>query len=147
MKLVDTEETIVVVIAADLEEGHPDRASADRLVAAILERGGGHPYRRAVVVGDLAWFETPLFHGSPTITIGGPGVNGVAGRFAGELPTVWTEAERAMIQAEWQDGPRRAALWGMDRAATANAVDAFIERGWLDEFLDRSWRYRAGTFA
>lgn len=147
MKLVDTEETIVIVIAADLEEDHLDRASADRLVAAILERGGGHPYRRAVVVSDLAWFETPMFHGSPTITIGGPGVNGVAGRFAGELPTVWTEAERAMIQAEWQHGPRRAALWGMDRSATASAVDAFIGRGWLDEFLDRSWRYRAGSFA
>ena len=27
------------------------------------------------------------------------------------------------------------------------AVDAFITRGWLDEFLDRCWRFRAGAFA
>lgn len=146
MKLVDGDETIVLVIAADLEPGHLDREMATRLKEEIDTRGAGHPYRRAVIVSDLAWFETPLFHLSPTIAIGGPGVNGVSGRLAGELPTVWAEAERATIQATMQDGPRRAALWGMDRQATAGAVDAFIARGWLDEFLDRSWRYRAGSF-
>ncbi len=49
-----------------------------------------------------------------------------------------------MIQAEFGDGPKRAALWGADAAATGAAVDAFINRGWLDEFLDRCWRFRAG---
>lgn len=148
MKLVDAEETVVVVIAADLPAGHPDRESARRLQAEVNTRGGGHPYRRAVVVSDVAWFETPLFHQSPTISIGGPGVNGVAARLAAELPTVWQdESDRATIQAEWERGPGRAAIWGMDRHATTDAVSAFVGRGWLDEFLDRSWRYRAGSFA
>ena len=53
----------------------------------------------------------------------------------------------SVIQAEFGDGPKRAALWGTDAAATGAAVDAFIARGWLDEFLDRCWRFRAGAFA
>ncbi len=147
MKLIDRDETIVVVTAADLDVDAPDRASAARLMAEIAVRGAGHPYRRGIVVTDDAWFGTNQFHASPTVTIGGPGVNGVAGRFSTELPTVWTENERVIIQADFSDGGRRAALWGMDRAATSAAVDAFIERGWLDELLDRCWRFRAGAFA
>lgn len=147
MKLIDRDETIVVVTAADLDVDAPDRASAARLTAEIALRGAGHPYRRGIVVTDDAWFDTNQFHASPTVTIGGPGVNGVAGRFSAELPTVWTENERVIIQADFSDGGRRVALWGMDRAATSAAVDAFIERGWLDELLDRCWRFRAGAFA
>lgn len=147
MKLIDAAETVVVVIAADLAAGAPDRLAAEQLQQAVDLRGAGHPYRRAVVVSDFAWFETPLFHAAPTITIGGPGVNGVAGRIGGELPTVWSEDDRVIIQAEFRGEARRAALWGMDAAATAAAVEAFVARGWLDEFLDHCWRFRAGAFA
>ena len=54
---------------------------------------------------------------------------------------------RVIIQADLTSPNRRAALWGMDRAATAAAVDTFIARGWLDEFLDQCWRFRAGSLA
>jgi hypothetical protein len=147
MKLIDNSETVVVVISADLSPTSNDRSAAFALKIAVDDRGAGHPYRRAVIVSDIAWFDTPMFHDSPTISIGGPGVNGVAGRFGAELPTVWSDRDRAVIQAEFGDGPKRAALWGADAAATTAAVDAFITRGWLDEFLDRCWRFRAGAFA
>jgi hypothetical protein len=147
MKLVDGDETIAVVLAHGLEPGHSDRVSADALVSTINARGAGHPWRRALVVSDLAWMEAPLLHRAPCIAIGGPGVNAVAGQFVPELPTVWRHEDRSLIQAELGDGPRRAALWGMDRAATTEAVRAFIARGWLDEFLDRCWRWRAGVLA
>lgn len=147
MKLIDREETIVVVTAADLEPDHSDRIAAEMLQSEIARRGAGHPYRRAVLVTDIAWFDTAAFHASPTVAIGGPGVNGVSGRFSADLPTVWSDEDRVIIQADLGDGVRRAALWGMDRAATAAAVDAFIARGWLDELLDRCWRFRAGAFA
>jgi hypothetical protein len=146
MKLIDNSETVVVVISADLPATAGDRSAALALKAAVDDRGAGHPYRRAVIVSDVAWFDTPLFHESPTISIGGPGVNGVAGRFGAELPTVWSDRDRSVIQAEFGQGPKRAAVWGADAAATAAAVDAFITRGWLDEFLDRCWRFRAGAF-
>lgn len=147
MKLVDSEETIVIVIASDLEPGHPDAQGAERLKAEIDARGRGWSYRRAVIVDDEQWFETPMFHEAPAIAIGGPGANGVAARYAGELPAVWTDGDRVVIQAELADGKRRAALWGSDRHATAEAVEAFIGRGWLDEFLDRCWRFRMGNLA
>lgn len=147
MKLIDVAETIVVVISADLDPASADHMAAFALKSAVDGRGAGHPYRRAVIVTDMAWFETPLFHDSPTITIGGPGVNGVAGRFGAELPTVWSDQDRCIIQAEFGEVLKRAALWGANAAATTEAVDAFIARGWLDEFLDRCWRFRAGAFA
>jgi hypothetical protein len=147
MKLIDQAETVVVVIAADLDVEAPDRAAAMRLQAEIDRRGAGHPYRRAVVVSDFAWQDTELFHVAPTIAVGGPGVNSVSGRLGSEIPTVWSQDDRVIIQAEYADGPPRATLWGMDAAATSAAVETFIARGWLDEFLDRCWRFRAGAFA
>jgi hypothetical protein len=147
MKLIDSAETVMVVISADVEPESADRAAAEVLKTAIDSRGAGHPYRRAVIVSDMAWFDTILFHESPTISIGGPGVNGVAARFSSELPTVWSDDDRSLIQGEFGDGPKRVALWGANAAATTAAVDAFIARGWLDEYLDRCWRFRAGAFA
>jgi hypothetical protein len=147
MKLIDNVETVVLVVSADAGPSSDDHIAAITLKEAVDGRGAGHPYRRAVIVTDLAWFDTALFHDSPTITVGGPGVNGVAGRFGTELPTVWSDRDRAVIQAEFGDGPKRAALWGVDAAGTIAAVDAFISRGWLDEFLDHLWRFRAGIFA
>lgn len=147
MKLIDKAETVLVVIAADLDAEAPDRGAAERLQAEINRRGAGHPYRRAVVVSDIAWQETELFHLTPTISVGGPGVNSVSGRLGSEIPTVWTQDDRIIIQADYNDGAAKATLWGMDAAATTAAVDTFIARGWLDEFLDRCWRFRAGAFA
>ncbi len=147
MKLIDVAETIVVVISADLDPSSDDHLAAFALKDAVNGRGAGHPYRRAVIVTDMAWFETPMFHDSPTIAIGGGAVNGVAGRFSAELPTVWSDRDRCVIQAEFGEVTKRAALWGADAAATTAAVEAFIARGWLDEFLDRCWRFRAGAFA
>ena len=147
MKLIDHGETVLLVISSELGPGAGDYLAAERLRDAIDQRGAGHPYRRALVVSDIAWFDTQLFHASPTITVGGPGVNSVAGRFGAELPTVWTDREQVVIQADYRVGPQRAALWGTNSAETAAAVEAFMSRGWLDEFLDHCWRFRAGAFA
>ena len=147
MKLVDAAETVAVVVAAALDAEAPDRLVALGLQVEIGKRGAGHPYRRAVLMSDQAWFETRLSHAAPPIAVGGPGGNGVSARFGPDLPTVWTADDRSLIQAEFRESVPRVTLWGMDAAATAAAVDAFVARGWLDEFLDRCWRFRAGTFA
>jgi hypothetical protein len=147
MKLIDQAETVIVVVASNLDADAPDRNAAALLQAEIGRRGAGHPYRRAVVVSDVAWHDTLRFHDAPTIAVGGPGVNSVSGHLGSEIPTVWTQDDRIIIQAKYADGPPRATLWGMDAAATAASVETFIARGWLDEFLDRCWRFRAGAFA
>jgi hypothetical protein len=55
MKLVDTEETVVLVTGTSLTAEERDRPLAYLLKSEIDQRGAGHAYRRAVVVGD-AWY-------------------------------------------------------------------------------------------
>lgn len=147
MKLLDAAESVLIVVGNDLPPEAADRAVAEHLRRAIDERGMGHQYRRAVVVGDAAYYATALFHGCPTISVGGPGVNGLAEQFRQELPTAWSDRNRVVIQANFEGFPPRVALWGVDAQATSDAASAFLARGWLDAFLDRCWRFRAGAFA
>lgn len=146
MKLVDTEETVVLVTGSSITSEERDRPLAYRLKTEIDVRGAGHAYRRAVVVADLWYLENRIFHMNPTIAIGGPGANGVSQEFAALLPTVHSVEERIFIQLDFDSELRRAALWGSNAAATSAAVEAFIAGGYLDDLLGRIWRFRAGIF-
>jgi hypothetical protein len=145
MKLVDPEETVVLVIGTSPNAEERDRPLATRLKAEIDRRGAGHAYRRAVVVGDEWYLEHRTFHHNPTIAIGGPGANGVTEEFTGMLPTVYSREERVFVQAELEGELKRVALWGADAAATAEAVEVFGNDGLLDGLLERIWRFRAGV--
>lgn len=144
MKLVDTDETIVLVTGSSITAEERDRPLAYRLKAEIDRRGTGHAYRRAVVVADLWYLDNRIFHLNPTIAIGGPGANGVAQEFSLLLPTVHTVGEQAFIQLDFEGELKRAALWGANAAGTATAVDTFLSGAYLDDLLGRVWRFRAG---
>ncbi|MDF3052019.1 MAG: hypothetical protein K0S19_124 [Geminicoccaceae bacterium] len=146
MKLVDTDETVVLVTGASLTAEERDRPLAYRLKAEIDQRGIGHAYRRAVVVADLWYLQNRIFHLNPTIAIGGPGANAVSHELSEELPTVYSRDERVFVQAEFEGELKRAALWGVDASATSSAVDAFMSEGFLDDLLSRIWRFRTGVF-
>jgi len=146
MKLIDTDETIVLVTGTALTAEERDRPTAYTLKAEIDRRGDGHTYRRAVVVGDVWYLENRIFHLNPTIAIGGPGANGVASELAESLPTLLSVDERVFVQADFEGDLKRASLWGVDARATAEAVEMFVGKGFLDELLQRIWRFRAGTF-
>ena len=146
MKLVDTDETVVLVTGASLTAEERDRPIAYRLKAEIDQRGIGHAYRRAVVVADLWYLQNRIFHLNPTIAIGGPGANGVSHEFSEELPTVYSRDERVFVQADFEGELKRAALWGVDASATSSAVEAFMSQGFLDDLLSRIWRFRTGVF-
>lgn len=146
MKLVDTEETVVLVIGSSSAQQERDRPLADLLKAEIDRRGEGHAYRRAVVVGDAWYLDNHLFHHNPTIAIGGPGVNGVTQEFAALLPTVYSRPDEVFVQADFEGELKRAALWGVNAPATAAAVEVFMAQGFLDDLLGRIWRFRVGTF-
>jgi hypothetical protein len=146
MKLVDTDETIVLVTGSTIPAEERDRPTAYHLKAEIDRRGSGHVYRRAVVVGDQWYLDNRIFHLNPTIAIGGPGANGVASDFAQTLPTVVSVEDRIFIQADFDGELKRASLWGVDSRSTAAAVEAFIQRGLLDDLLGRIWKFRTETF-
>lgn len=146
MKLVDTDETIVLVTGSSVTAEERDRPLAYRLKAEIDRRGAGHAYRRAVVVADLWYLQNRIFHLNPTIAIGGPGANGVSQEFSEALPTVYAHEDRVFVQAEFDGETKRASLWGVDASHTAAAVEAFITQGYLDDLLTRIWRFRTGVF-
>lgn len=145
MKLIDRDETVVVVVGGGSDEEAGDRPAAEALRREIDGRADGQCYRRAVVLGDVEFLETPDLHRHPTITIGGPGVNAVAQRLVSELPTMWQSEDRSFVQAELEES-RRIAIWGMDRESTARAVEAFLHEGYLDILLDRIWRLKPTTW-
>ena len=146
MKLVDTDETVVLVTGSSLTAEERDRPLAYRLKAEIDRRGAGHAYRRAVVVADLWYLQNRIFHLNPTIAIGGPGANGLSNELAEALPTVYSQDERVFVQADFETELKRASLWGVDASCTAAAVEAFVSEGYLDDLLSRIWRFRTGVF-
>ena len=146
MKLVDTDETVVLVTGSSLTAEERDRPLAYRLKAEIDRRGSGHAYRRAVVVADLWYQQNRIFQLNPTIAIGGPGANGVSRDFSEILPTVYSQDDRVFMQADFEAEAKRASLWGVDASCTAAAVDVFMTQGHLDDLLSRIWRFRTGVF-
>jgi len=146
LKLVDTDETVVLVTGSSLTAEERDRPLAYRLKSEIDRRGAGHAYRRAVVVADLWYLENRIFHLNPTIAIGGPGANGLSNELAESLPTVYSRDERVFVQADFETELKRASLWGVDASCTSAAVDVFMGEGFLDDLLSRIWRFRTGAF-
>jgi hypothetical protein len=145
VKLVDTDETVLVVTGIEVPAEMNDRPLAYRLKAEIDRRGEGRPFRSAVVVSD-AWFaQNRLFHLCPTVAIGGPGVNALAASLVDDLPMLVKRDDRVFVQGRWDGEEKRASLWGMDRAATAQAVRAFLEEGHCDRFLRRAWKLGDGA--
>ena len=142
MKLLDADETIILVTGSGEAAIERDRPLALWLQAEIDRRGDGQAYRRAVVTDDVWYLESGVLHQHPTIAIGGPGVNEVTQQFAPSLPTIFNDDERVYVQADFEGEVKRAGLWGADAAATSAAVDAFVVHGYLDDLLKRIWRFR-----
>lgn len=145
MKLVDPEETVVLVVGATSAADEHDRPLAEQVRREIDRRGLGLSWRRAVIVSDLQYFHAERLQRSTVIAIGGPGSNAAAAHFADRLATVLAQPDRFWVQADLDGDPRRVALWGVNGAATGESVAAFLEQGFLDELLGRIWRVRPGA--
>ena len=139
MKLVDPDETIVLVTGAAADR---DRELASWLKREIDRRGDGQVYRRAVLVVDDWYLDHGVLQQNPTIAIGGPGANAVTQAYVADLTTLYSESERIFVQADLEGDVKRVNLWGADGASTASAVDAFVVHGFLDDLLRRIWRFR-----
>lgn len=140
MKLIDTDDTVLIVTGTEIPAEMNDRPLAYRLKAEIDRRGAGKTFRGAVVVSD-AWFaQNRIFHLCPAVAVGGPGVNALAASLVEELPMLVKRDERVFVQGKWDGEEKRASLWGVDRVATAQAVDAFLGEGFCEAFLTAAWK-------
>jgi hypothetical protein len=142
MKLLDRDETILLVTGSSEAAGQKDAPLAVWLREEIDRRGSGVPFRRGLMVEDSAYVGTPSFHENPTIAIGGPGSNAVVQHLSDVLPTVWAREDKSFIQMGVEGRGRQVALWGMDADGTRGAVEAFVEEGMLDALLERVWSFK-----
>jgi hypothetical protein len=145
MKLLDTDETILVVTGSGIPAEERDRPLAYWLKGEIDKRGDSHPYRRGIVVGDAWYVENRISQLNPAITIGGPGVNAAARELSDSLPVVHSEEDRIFVQMGTSGEAPKVCLWGADLAATARAVQYFVHEGLLAEMLERLWRPRPNS--
>jgi hypothetical protein len=146
MKLIDTDETVIIVTGSEIRAEERDRPTAYRLKEEIDRRSDGQPFRRAVVVGDAWFLDHRVFHLNPSIAVGGPGVNGLTAELSQQVPVVWTQDQRSYVQVDFENPAKRAALWGVDAEATMLAVQTFVSRGFLDDLLRRIWRFRTEVY-
>lgn len=146
MKLIDTDETVIIVTGSDIRAEERDRPTAYRLKQEIDRRSDGQAFRRAVVVGDAWYLEHRVFNLNPCIAVGGPGVNGLAAELSQQVPVVWTQDQRAFVQVDFAAEAKRALLWGVDAEATMMAVQTFVSQGFLDDLLRRIWQFRTEVY-
>ena len=134
----DLRSTVLIVVGHGLLAEEEDRPLAYELKQAVNARTGGGEGRAAVVVTDVWLMNSDLGDFFPAIAVGGPGVNELTAQIYEELPVAFTRDEHVFVQVAAEG--KRAALWGMDRAGTREAVDVFVNEGLLERFLDLVWR-------
>ena len=134
----DLRSTVLIVVGHGLLAEEEDRPLAYELKQAVNARTGGGEGRAAVVVTDVWLMNSDLGDFFPAIAVGGPGVNELTAQIYEELPVAFTRDQHVFVQVAAEG--KRAALWGMDRAGTCEAVDVFVNEGSLERFLDLVWR-------
>jgi hypothetical protein len=140
VKLLDTDETVLIVTGTEIPAEMNDRPLAYGLKAEIDRRGEGKPFRGAVVVSDAWYAQNRIFHLCPVVAVGGPGVNALAASLANDLPMIFRQGDRVFVQGSWDGEQKQVSLWGVDRTATAQAVEAFVRDGHCDAFLTAAWK-------
>lgn len=143
MKLLDTDESILIITGSDVPAEMNDRPVAYALKAQIDRLGRNRPWRMAHVASDRWYADNRIFHLCSTIVVGGPGVNAVAAALVKELPVIVSKDEHVFVQGAWDSEQRRVLLWGVDRTYTAQAAEIFLSEGHCADFLNHAWRMPA----
>ena len=100
MQELDVNETILIVVGADIKPEEKDRPLAYWLQKKIQEADGygKTPFRKSVVISDALYNSDKIIQACPTICIGGPGVNSLANDWVKSLPVYISEDNRYFIQ-------------------------------------------------
>jgi hypothetical protein len=101
MQEIDANQTILIVVGADLKPEEIDRPMAYKLKSAfesspLFEE---HPFRKCLVISDALYKHDKIIKVCPTVAVGGPGVNLVAAELVERLPVYLARENRYYIQS------------------------------------------------
>ena len=133
----DLHTTVLIVVGHGILPEEEDRPVAYDLKRVVNKHAAGSEGHAGVVVTDVWIMNNELQEFFPAIAIGGPGVNAFTAQIYEDLPVAYTREQQVFIQMGADS--KRAALWGMDQAATREALDVFVNDGLLERFLDLVW--------
>jgi hypothetical protein len=129
------EHTLLIVAGACLRAERLDRPLAYRIREQARRQMVGVPTFECVVLSDVWYLNSKDLHDRPVISVGGPGVNHLSGYLYDKLPHALVVEHVLQIQMDVTLKDRRCAVWGMDHEATVEAVDTFLQKGYLDRVL------------
>jgi hypothetical protein len=139
----------IIVIGKSVPVELLDRPVAELLRDEIDRRGGNeHPFRRAIVLTDPAWYaEAQDVALNAVIAVGSRRANELTKKFQDEPAagqTKFSISGREGCNGLFQKnaaGLPQVALWGEYARKTCEAVDLYVKdkRG-LDEFLGLTWK-------
>ena len=130
-----TEHTLLIVTGACLKGERLDRPLAYRVQQAADRRMIGVVTYQSVVLSDVWYLNSEQLQQLPVISIGGPGVNHLSGFLYDKLPNALVVDHVFQIQMDVTLQDHRCAVWGMDHEDTIEAVDTFLQKGYLDQFM------------
>jgi hypothetical protein len=130
-----SDNTVFIVTGASLRAETMDRPLGYRLKDAVDMRLIDVDDWHCIVISDVWYLNNEGFSDNPTISIGGPGVNGLSAYLYERLPTALGIDNVLLIQMDLSFKDRRCAVWGMDHEMTVEAVETFLDKGHLDRFL------------
>jgi hypothetical protein len=131
------ENGVLIVTGSSLQAERQDRPLAYHLKSIIEHEGEALARRFAVVVlSDLWYLNSEPLHRLPTIAIGNPCVNALAAHLLKRLPNALFIDDALLIQMDMNLEDLRASIWGADYPLTANALELFVKKGYLQRFLE-----------
>lgn len=139
------ENGLLIVTGSTLLAEQYDRALAYYLSNAVSRGDWGCEQRfNVVVISDLWFFSMGNLQPLPVISLGGPEVNALAAQLYKRLAQALVIDNSLMIQMDLERGDPRASVWGVHKQLTRDALDIFIEKGYLRKFLNAAVARIAG---
>ncbi len=112
-----------------------ERAAREHLAELIPQTPGEPAALTPVVISDVYYLNNEDIQSRPTICVGGPGVNMLAGTLVENVPMAVAVENVLVIQMDVEFNDTRVAVWGMTHVDTVRAVDLFISR-YLRAYLE-----------
>ncbi len=130
------ENGILIVTGSSLRAEQADRPLAyhlkERIEDRLREQGRDG---ELAVLSDLWYLNAEALQKLPMISVGGPGINAVSAYLYRKLSNALVIDDTLMIQMDVELQDLRVSLWGVDHDSTVKAIDIFVQRGYLDQFL------------